>query len=85
MISMPFVVSACLDLPSIQYRTEEALIGTDFDIMLCPDDLDRIDRHIAFVEDMLDAQSDEKIEIYLYASQPRGVTGASVVMIRGAR
>jgi hypothetical protein len=66
----PFGCSACLELPSIQYETEEALIGTDFDVPLCPDDLDRIDRHIAFVEDMLDAQSNEKIEIYIYAGSP---------------
>lgn len=62
--------SACLDLPPIQYETEEAIIGTDFDVVLCQDDLDRIDRHIAFVEDILDAASDEKIEIYIYASSP---------------
>jgi hypothetical protein len=66
----PLTCSACLDLPSIQYETDEALIGTDFDVPLCPDDLDRIDRHIAFVEDILDAESDEKIEIYIYASSP---------------
>jgi hypothetical protein len=61
---------ACLDLPPIEYETEQALIGADFDLELCPEDFARIDRHIAFVEDMLDAQSDEKIEIYLYAGQP---------------
>jgi hypothetical protein len=62
--------TGCLDLPPIQYESEEALIGADFDLELCPDDLARIDRHISFVEDMLDAESDEKIELYLYAGQP---------------
>lgn len=61
---------ACLDLPPIEYETEKALIGADFELELCPEDFVWIDRHIEFVEDMLDAQSDDKIEIYLYAGQP---------------
>jgi len=68
--AMVLACEACLDLPPIRYETEEAIIGLDFDVPLCQDDLDRIDRHIAFVEDMLDAASDEKIEIYIYASSP---------------
>ncbi len=67
---MALASSACLDLPPIQYETEKAVIGTDFDAPLCPHDLDRIDRQIAFVEDMLGAASDEKIEIYIYSGQP---------------
>lgn len=70
MVGAALACPGCLDLPAIQYETEGALIGTDYDIDLCPEDLARIDRHIAFVEDMLDAHSDEKLEIYLYSGNP---------------
>lgn len=70
LLPITLACSACLDLPPIQYETEKAIIGTNFDVTLCQDDLDRIDQHIVFVEDMLDAASDDKIEIYIYASSP---------------
>ena len=63
------------DLPPIRYETEKALIGTDFDLPLCEGDLVRLDTQIRFVEDFLDAESDEKIEIYVYEDQPPGCPG----------
>ncbi len=54
-------------LPPIRYVTEKALIGTDFDEEVCPSQLEAIDEQIRFVEGMLDAASDEKIEIYVYS------------------
>lgn len=66
--------SACLDLPPIKYETEKTIIGTDFE--LCPGDLKSIDRHVELVEDMLDAPSDEKLEIYIFPSVPPRCWGA---------
>ena len=53
-------------LPSIQYHTERAAIGTGFDEPLCGADLGFIDRHIEFVESMLDVRHEETVEIYLF-------------------
>ena len=64
------MASGCLDHPELRYETEKAVIGTEFDVELCPEDLARIDRQIRFVEDLLEAHSDEKIEIYLYSTSP---------------
>jgi hypothetical protein len=60
-------LTACQELPPIRYVTEEAIIGTDFDEEVCPYQLEEIDDQIRFVEEMLGAPSDEKIEIYAYA------------------
>jgi len=68
--------SACGEpLPPIRYETDKALIGTDFDDPVCEHQLAAIDEHIRFVEDMLDAPSDEKIEIYVYANGPGDCIG----------
>lgn len=62
-------------LPPIRYVTDKAIIGTDFDEPVCPHQLQEIDDQIRFVEGMLDAESDEKIEIYVYADGPPGCDG----------
>lgn len=65
--------SACQEpLPAIRYVTEKALIGTDFDEEVCPYQLEAIDHQIRFVEDMLQAPSDEKVTIYAYANDLPG-------------
>lgn len=69
-------VPACSEpLPPIRYETQKALIGTDFDDPVCPHQLEAIDRQIRFVEDMLDAPSDEKLEIYVFAEGPNDCAG----------
>lgn len=68
--------SACQEpLPPIRYETEKALIGTDFDEEICPYQLQALDDHIRFVEDVLGAPSDEKIEIYVYGEGPPNCPG----------
>lgn len=60
--------SGCREpLPAIRYETEKALIGTEFSEEVCPYQLEAVDDHIRFVEDVLGAPSDEKIEIYVYS------------------
>lgn len=60
--------SACQEpLPPIRYVTEKAIIGTEFEEEVCPYQLRAIDDQIRFVEDVLGAPSDEKIEIYVYS------------------
>ncbi|MEX1367511.1 MAG: hypothetical protein AB1Z98_30565 [Nannocystaceae bacterium] len=62
---------ACTEpLPQIRYVTDQAEIGTDFGHSICPSELAWLDGHIEYVEDLLDAGSDERIEIYLYQSVP---------------
>ncbi|MEX1367492.1 MAG: hypothetical protein AB1Z98_30470 [Nannocystaceae bacterium] len=62
---------ACSEqLPPIRYVTEQAEIGTTFEQSICPSDLHWLDGHIEFVEDLLGAASDERIEIYLYDGPP---------------
>lgn len=71
LVGLCFAVSACQEpLPPIRYVTEKALIATDFDEEVCPYQLEAIDHQIRFVEDMLQAPSDEKIRIYAYADGP---------------
>lgn len=60
-------VSACQEpLPPIRYETEKAIIGVEFEEEICPYQLQAVDDHIRFVEEMLGAPSNEKIEIYVY-------------------
>ncbi|MEM9457493.1 MAG: hypothetical protein AAGF11_25160 [Myxococcota bacterium] len=68
---MPTFVGACAEpLPPLRYETEQAVIGTGFDDPLCGYDFPWIDNQIEFVEEMLDAASSEKVEIYLYGDAP---------------
>jgi len=60
-------LAACSEpLPPLRYETEKARIGTSFDHPLCGRDFVWIDDHISFVESVLEARSNEKIDIYLY-------------------
>ncbi|MEM9459809.1 MAG: hypothetical protein AAGF11_36870 [Myxococcota bacterium] len=64
-------IGACAEpLPPLRYETEQAVVGTDFGDPLCGYDLPWIDKQIEFVEGMLDAESSDKIEIYLYGDAP---------------
>lgn len=68
--------TACSDdLPPIRYETEQALIGTSDSTPLCGWDLAAIDSHISFVEEVLDAESAEKVDIYLYDELPPDCRG----------
>src|SRR5690606_21218077 len=51
-----------------EYETERAVIGSALEDPLCPGDLEFIDDHIAFAEDMLGVEADLPIEIYLFAT-----------------
>jgi hypothetical protein len=65
------LVMGCSEpLPEIRYETAQARIGTDFEQSLCSHDLQWVDEHIAFVENALNAPSDELVEIYLYVGKP---------------
>jgi len=64
------VVACSEPLPPIRYETEKALIGTEFDERVCDYQLAAVDHQIRFVEDMLGAPSDEKIEIYVFSEPP---------------
>jgi len=57
-------------LPSIRYETDQASIGTNFEQALCGHDLTWVDEHIEFLEDALDARSDDPVRIYLYVGRP---------------
>jgi hypothetical protein len=70
------VLTACRDpLPPVRYVTEKAIIATDFDEEICPSQLEDLDDHIRFVEDILGSPSDEKIEIYVYGERPPNCDG----------
>ncbi|MEM9454558.1 MAG: hypothetical protein AAGF11_10290 [Myxococcota bacterium] len=70
-VAVAVFVGACAEpLPPLRYETEQAVIGTDFGDPLCGHDLPWIDEQIEFVEEMLDASSSDKVEIYLYNDAP---------------
>jgi hypothetical protein len=76
---------ACGDesLPRIRYETAEARIGTDFEQALCSHDLAWVDEHIGFLEDVLDAHSDEPVEIYVYVGGPPQCRGLGCYTAEG--
>jgi len=86
--------AACSEpLPPLRYETDKARIGTSFDHPLCGRDFIWIDDHISFVESVLEARSNEKIDIYIYnyAELPSSCDGIGcyssdgyIVGIRGA-
>ena len=58
------------ELPAIRYRTEQAFIGTSFDLPLCEGDLAFVDSEIVRLEGLLGAPDAGRIEIYLYDRPP---------------
>lgn len=84
MVMVPLVVG-CSDepLPGIRYETAQARIGTDFDQALCAHDLAWVDEHIAFLEDALDAPSEEPVEIYVYLGRPPQCRGLGCYTAEG--
>ncbi len=72
------LLTACGDdLPSIRYETDEVEVGTDFEDPLCVGDLDFLDAHVRRLERELDADSSDRIRIYVYADAPPCDTGGS--------
>jgi hypothetical protein len=65
-------LSACqqLDLPPLEYQTERARIGTDFDDPLCAGDLRWFDERIADIEVLAGAERPTPVEVYIYADSP---------------
>src|SRR5690606_30977939 len=63
------------DLPPIQYesrRTEIGLGGSFAHHELCPADLERLDRHVEFIEERLGVRRDEPVTVYLLDSEGWG-------------
>jgi hypothetical protein len=75
---------ACSEpLPEIRYETGQARIGTDFPQALCSNDFVWVDDHITFLEDSLDAPSDELVEIYVYVGGPPQCRGIGCYTAEG--
>lgn len=72
-------LGACAEpLPPLSYETQHAVIGTDFGDPLCGYDLAAIDEQVEFAQGMLDASSEDKVEIYLYDRTPDFCGGGAV-------
>lgn len=69
--SLPaFAACSEVDLPPIEYRTEQAVIGKTFEPPLCGGDLGFVDSEIVRLEELLAAPDEGRVEIYLYDEPP---------------
>lgn len=63
------LTAACNERPEIRYETEHLRVGTDFDAPLCRGDLEHMELVIATVEAELATSLDEKVDVYLWATE----------------
>lgn len=64
------LIGCAPDHPDIDYVTDEVQIGNALGVPLCGADLRFLDWQVARVEDAFQAQSDDRITIYVYPDPP---------------